>query len=517
VALRRRGGWEAAEMGVLLWRSNGKALLLFFGLPLTLCALGVRFLPPAVSGVGGLVLWWLLPFLDRFALQVVSVRFFEPRSPVKQLFKGLGANLFRGLPGDLLWRRFSPFRSAQMPIAVLEKLRGKRLRERKRLLRKNGLDFGFTLTLICLGLELALGLGELVFIYTLGELSFPWFFGGIGEIAGVLMTVTWINQVLIESLYVCMGFGLYINSRVETEGWDLELLFKGLGEKKPPPGRGRPAAFTAAFWVLAVMAAFPGLPANAAEPAVSAGEKPAPPGGPAGKGTEAVFSPPPADKADAALLGEVLASPDFGTTKPGWKIRFKKKPPGDKTFSGFPALRDFPDPREILGLILRAALISAAAAALAAGAYAAYRRRRLAVKTGKRRGGGPEASPEPADSADPAALLDKAAVLHRAGRVRNAWALCLRAFIAAFSAGTRRLIPGDATEYEVLALARRESAAGQAEGRPGGDPARLAALENFIRRWVSFAYGGREPEKESFETSLRDCRGMIETPREGRG
>jgi hypothetical protein len=41
-----------------------------------------------------------------------------------------------------------------------------------------------------------------------------------------------VNFLVVESIYVCMGFGLYLNSRVEVEGWDLELLFRKFAARR---------------------------------------------------------------------------------------------------------------------------------------------------------------------------------------------------------------------------------------------------------------------------------------------
>jgi hypothetical protein len=50
----------------------------------------------------------------------------------------------------------------------------------------------------------------------------------LDNLRGVIFFMYGFNYFLIESLYVCMGFGLYVNSRMEREGWDLQLLFQGL-------------------------------------------------------------------------------------------------------------------------------------------------------------------------------------------------------------------------------------------------------------------------------------------------
>jgi hypothetical protein len=485
VVLRRRSGWEAAELGILLWQMNWKALFLFFGIPMSLCALTARLMPASIIQFAGVAVWWLLPLLDRFALHVLSIRFFEPLTPVRKLFTGLGRNIGQGLVGDLLWRRFSPFRSARMPVTVLEKLKGSQLRKRKQLLNRNGLDFGFPLTLICLALESALGFGELAFIYVVGKLFFPWYFTDIWtfteEGIGILTAVTWINSTLVESLYVCMGFGLYINSRVETEGWDIEILFKKIAEKKNKSSKALP--------VLAILLAslIFVVPAGAEETVETETVE--------SMGISAELLEPEKTAApDAALLEEVLASPDFGHIKNGWKIQFKKQT--RDTLPGTIQWRDFPQFQEIIGIIIRAAAVLIIAAALGMSIYTQYKKRHP-FAAGRERGTLRKTGKA---AADPAALLEAALAFHREGKIREGWALCFRAFLAALA---RRGInfPDEATEYEALALTRRKKDI---------DTGYKEQFEEFIQCWVSFAYGGKTPAENSFDLSVRNCQSLLD-------
>lgn len=229
---RRRSAWEAVDMGVLLWQNNWLPLLLFTGIPAGIIGLLTGQLPKTTEmfGLETFIFWWLKPLIDRFCLHVISVRFFEPAAPGRRLFRGLFRSLHTGLAADLLWRRFSTSRSARMPLVVLEKLKGKNYSRRKTLLARNGLGFGASLTIICLGMSYALEAGTLVFVYGVMDIFQEGYAGTIMEFLAernMAATVfTGICFILTETLYVCMGFGLYINSRVETEGWDIELYFK---------------------------------------------------------------------------------------------------------------------------------------------------------------------------------------------------------------------------------------------------------------------------------------------------
>jgi len=57
-------------------------------------------------------------------------------------------------------------------------------------------------------------------------------------------TAWWLGLSLIEPFYIGAGFGLYLNRRVQLEGWEIELALRGLNARL---GRGskRPAAMLA--------------------------------------------------------------------------------------------------------------------------------------------------------------------------------------------------------------------------------------------------------------------------------
>ncbi|MDR1107713.1 MAG: hypothetical protein LBL19_01630 [Spirochaetaceae bacterium] len=231
LTLRQRSGWEAADSGLLLWRRSFLYFLPFFALPFTVMTLACLLLPASLRVWAYCLLWWLKPLFDHLILAVISVRFFEGGAGFKRLLRGTGRTLGKGLAGDLLWRRLSPWRSARMPVRLLEGLTGKKARERIRDLGERGLDFGSLLTLFSLVLECLLLGGECMFCVMTLELFRPGFFSSFAAyvegLKGFILFAYALNYLLVESLYVCMGFGLYINSRLEREGWDLQLLFQG--------------------------------------------------------------------------------------------------------------------------------------------------------------------------------------------------------------------------------------------------------------------------------------------------
>jgi len=498
---RRRTGWEAADMGMLLWQTNWLPLLLFTGIPAGILTLLTNMMPGGAGiTVGAVVFWWCKPFLDRFCLQVVSVRFFEPGASFRRLFRGLFKTLRTGLAADLLWRRFSSGRSARMPLVVLERLKGKNYRRRKQLLARNGLGFGQALTVICLGMALVLEAGELLFLYGIFDLAQDGYAGNIVDFMteeNILVSIlSWLNFILIETLYVCMGFGLYINSRVETEGWDIELLFKKCVEKAgvrnpaTTPKTPSSAPLTAAplialllFFCFAVPAQAQDTPVEQELQIEQEQQSEYDP-----RLEQMLLRPAELSEQEQKALDEVFESMDFGNEKATWKIQFKRsdeeKPAAELKRSLFPNLR------EIIGKVLRIILGAVLIAAVLVGAVYAYRNRArlFPALAGKSRAGG---TPVPDE---PQRLLEEAEKFHRAGKIREAWALCFRAF-AAFFAGLFPL-PAEATEYEALALARKN----------GVD---TAGFSVFVRRWVGFAYGGREPAAGMFEESLSGARLLL--------
>jgi hypothetical protein len=227
---RRRSVWEAADAGTLLWRENFMYFLPFFALPFWTCAFALRFLPDSFQPWSALGIWLLKPLFDRPLLHIISIRFFEKDPNFKRLFKGLGKSLVRGLPGDLLWRRLSPWRPVMMPVRVLENLKPQSVRQRKKLLVRAGIDFCILLTIWGFLLELILLAGEIsfaVFMAKIMEGNIAPLFDDFLKRGELFFFAAWcVNCMLVESLYVCMGFGLYLNSRLELEGWDLQVLFR---------------------------------------------------------------------------------------------------------------------------------------------------------------------------------------------------------------------------------------------------------------------------------------------------
>lgn len=498
LALRRRSLWEAADMGLLLWRRNLGYLIVFFAIPFWVCAFALLLagnagladlLPGGLRGnlsllCAWLILWWFNPLFDRFVLHVVARRYFEPSVPFRHLFRGLGASLCRGLAGDLLWRRFSPWRAAVMPIRVLERggpardRKGKRVTARKRALVNGGLHFCIFLSAWCPLLQWMLVGGETLFIFFISGLFSDTFqtegqtFGLFSGSGGLYLYTVWcVNYLVVESLYVCMGFGLYLNSRVEVEGWDIELLFRTFVT------RYRKAA------ALVLLLFGLGLPRLTGV----WGQSPAPGSLPPELGAAM----------PAEVLEEILDREIRGERKT-WGIRFKveeeEPEPGTVTgtyFSWVDVLKKYG------AILLRGVLILALAALVLVCVIFVYRRRNRLfqpVEAPDIRGSRPVPAPAPEF------LLEEAEGSYRRGLLREAWGLCYAAVLEALTRCYRLRFPPGATEYRCLALVRRHPA-----GRQTGLERSFADL---IRHWTALAYGGIRPPGGAFEQTLAWARSL---------
>lgn len=482
LSLRRRGVWEAIDSGILLWRNSFAYFIPFFAIPFWIIACGLRLLPgigsPGINVfISYLILWWLKPLFDRLVLHVVSLRFFGDPAPyrLKELSRGLWGTISRGLLGDLLWRRFSPGRAACTPVRVLEHLEKKQFRLRKNTLAAGGLDFSPLVSVLSFALELMLLAGEILFFILIIQMFFPTAIHHITanlELMEVFIFAAFcFNYIIVQSLYVCLGFGLYINSRVTLEGWDLQLLFKKFAD------RGSKVILFVCFFLTLLFA-------PKAQTAFAAQYFP--------------DNFPVVSEKSLEYLQDILASPDFGSERDGWGIRFKRsfEPREMPDFGLSPRMERL---RQAFGHILRILVIVVLAGFLGFVLYwllknnpnlfglnffSFFRRNRQSRNRLK-------GYTNPFISAEsPESLFKKSQDFYARGFQREAWAACLAGCLGAYSRYRRLSFPVDATEYGCLDLVRK-TLPGEAE-----------SFGELVQYWILFAYGGRSPGERAYEQAL---------------
>jgi hypothetical protein len=309
--------------------------------------------------------------------------------------------------------------------------------------------------------------------------------------AGVFFfAVFCLNYLLVESVYVCMGFGLYINSRVEVEGWDLELLFQRFasGTAAESGDTTKPAqGIVAPLLCLALCCLVPaaghaqdaagGKTRQVAEPSAEAQ---------AAIPSEALFP--------LAELEEILASRDFGGKRETWGIRFKSNENEGQPLPDWDMASWVEKIKLISAQILRVLVIIVIVVVVALGfaAHYLYRRRGALIALRKSRGYGVSSH----EGEAPTELLARARAFYAEGLYRDAWAACFSATCAAW-VGRGVNFPPDATEYECLALVRVSGASETVD------------FTDLVRTWIGFAYGGIAPQTGAFEKASAFCESLI--------
>ncbi len=231
LAIRPRAPWEALDVGCLLAQRHYPELLrLWVAITLPWLALLALLAPPWVIL---LLFWWAKPAYDRALLLVLGRGVFGERLSLRQSLRLLPGLWWQsGLLWGLTLGRFSLTRSYDLPLRVLEGVRGQAYRARWRLLHNNGDGTATWLTLLAVHLEALLVLALLVLLlWLLPEnvaLDFEDFFTEETETTAdyVYLIPTYLGMTLMEPFYVAAGFSLYLNRRTHLEGWDLELAFR---------------------------------------------------------------------------------------------------------------------------------------------------------------------------------------------------------------------------------------------------------------------------------------------------
>jgi hypothetical protein len=292
-----------------------------------------------------------------------------------------------------------------------------------------------------------------------------------------------------------MGFGLYINSRVEVEGWDLELLFQRFASgtvaesgdtTKPSQGIVAPILCLALCCLVPAAGyaqdAAGGETRQVVEPIVEV--QAAPLSATGEPMAEALFP--------LAELEEILASRDFGGKRETWGIRFKSNENEGQPIPDWDVASWVEKIKLISAQILRILVIIVIVVALGFAAHYLYRRRGALIALRKNRGYGVSAHAGEA----PAMLLARARAFYAEGLYRDAWAVCFSATCAAWS-GRGVNFPLDATEYECLALVRVSGASETVD------------FTDLVRTWIGFAYGGIAPQTGAFEKASAFCESLI--------
>jgi hypothetical protein len=452
VAVRPRSAWEAADLGLALLRAQAGPVYRAWLGALLPPALALGFLCRHSPWLAPLILWWLKPLLDRPVLHVLAKAAFGRAPGVAETLRGGPGYCRKGVAATLLWRRFSLERSLLLPVWQLEEPASRAFRKRRKVLFRRGRAQARLLTLACLLFTLVLMAGVLA--------GLAYFIPGQGGqdlmaavFAGPGRRLAWLDTLLaalptlataaLEPFYIAAGFGLYLNRRVQLEGWDLEQAFRQLGQR----ARGR-----AAQVLLLVLLACAGL------------------------GLRAQDRPAPTPSAAKDALAEVMKTPDFATTRTTWRLHPRRTAGPDLPV---PAPVWIGRALELLAVLLKWLIPTGLVLWLG---LALWRHRRTLTAALQHPPEAPQAilGLDIRPSELPADLPEAAARLWDQGDPRGALALLYRGALAHLVHGLGLPLTASATEGECLLMSR------PVLPDPGAQYfARLTAT------WLAVAYGGR--------------------------
>jgi len=232
-----RSGWQAIDLGFLMARRWWRALFMAATIPPLLLFIPLLVIFSDQPFWAVFIIWWLKPFWERLPLYLGSRRIFAEdtlENTVVSQFKKLFRLDF--LPW-LLWRRFSFFRAFDMPVSILEELKGKARARRLQVLHGKHTDIAFANQLVCFCCEVivATGLFSIIGFFIPDSLELDVFdpaedFTLFGE--WVFSLCIFLATVLVIPFHSIAGLSLYLNRRMELEAWDIEITFRSLAQRK---------------------------------------------------------------------------------------------------------------------------------------------------------------------------------------------------------------------------------------------------------------------------------------------
>jgi hypothetical protein len=148
-----------------------------------------------------------------------------------------------------------------LAVDLLEGVGGAQRSERVRVLGRGGGSPSVMLTFICANLEAMLSISIVLLALMFVPVEFLsesaralWqtlIENPPGWVQLLLNACGWVAMTVVEPFYVGAGFGLYLNRRMQLEGWDIELAFRRIAARLSP---GFAAAAALALALIAVQA-----------------------------------------------------------------------------------------------------------------------------------------------------------------------------------------------------------------------------------------------------------------------
>lgn len=174
-----------------------------------------------------LIIWWLKPLFERTQLYILSYGIFGNEMTWKAAIKALPNYAFRQLFSSLTWRRISFTRSLDLSLIQLERLSAQQGKKRLAVLHQQTANTATWLTVILVHVEtvMMIGIFMIIMMFVPSSIELSWL-DLVAEELWLTNIIYYLCVTLVAPYYVASGFMLYINRRIQLEGWDIELSFK---------------------------------------------------------------------------------------------------------------------------------------------------------------------------------------------------------------------------------------------------------------------------------------------------
>ena len=412
--------------------------------------------------------WWLKPIWDRIPIFVLSRAMFGDPPTTAETLKALPGQIRLPWLGPLFWFRLSPNRLIDMPVYMLENMRGKKRQSRVSLLTRTLVEYTMLVTMAYFVFEWILAYGFYQLVMLLVPEAYAGTLGwGAGEEGLPLVMVNFyiLASLILEPFYAATCFSLYINRRTLLEGWDLELAFKRIAV------RLQEGTKISMLLCCALAAWFAAPPAIAQEEAVKSAKED---------------------------IRTVMTAPEFGEEKTvtRWRLRLDPEETPEASESEDLDLSAL-GMLGVFGKFLFYGLLAIAIILLVAFVIYLINRRKPrgleALSAEKPAEVVPDLQKGEGFAIDPTTLptdiVQAARQRWQSGNGREALSLLFRGAIHRLVESGRIEIADFATEGECLRLVRRQIE---------GEPAQFFA--DLTLAWQAAAYAHRMPEGERFES-----------------
>lgn len=233
---KKRQGWQAIDLGCVLARAWFFKLWLTWIVPAGACLILFNIVFSVKPELASLIVWWLKPIWERPLLFVVSRQIFGEQVS----YRDIARHYISCNKKDWVWwltaRRLLPSRSFVMPVTLLEGLGGKARGARVKLLHRRLSSQATWLLISAVHIEvfivLAIMAGAAMLIPSGVEIELQSLFFEHSVLVGHLYNFVWLFAAsIIAPFYVCAGFVLYLQRRIDLEGWDIEIQFRQLFDR----------------------------------------------------------------------------------------------------------------------------------------------------------------------------------------------------------------------------------------------------------------------------------------------